>query len=60
MFDTFSVADLALDLNPGSQYYEDSVAEVMAPFRSRAAEKWQKENCKLAALVHGNFRHVEI
>ena len=29
---TFCVADLALELNPGSQYYEDSDAEVMVPW----------------------------
>ena len=58
--DRFHWADLALELNPGSQYYEDSDAEVMVPFGSMAAEKWWRENWKLAAMVHGNFRHGEI
>ena len=35
---TFCLPDLALELNPGSQYYEDSDAEVMVPFGSVAAE----------------------
>ena len=44
MFDLFSVADLALELKPGSQYYEDSDAEVMVRFGCMAAEKWQSQN----------------
>ena len=60
IFDRFCLSDLALELNPGSQYYEDSDTEVMVPCGSVAAEEWWSQNWKLAAMVHGNFRHVEI
>ena len=39
VFAMFRVADLNLELNSGSQYYEDSDAEVMVPFGSVGAEK---------------------
>ena len=32
----------------------------MVPFGSVAAEKWQRENWKLAGMVHGNFGNVKI
>ena len=60
VFDRFHPADLALELNPGSQYYEDSDAEVMVQFGSVGAEKWQSQNWKLAAMVHSNFGNVTI
>ena len=43
VFAMFCLSDLALELNPGSQYYEDSDAEVMVRFGSMGAEKWQRE-----------------
>ena len=55
----FRPADLALELNPGSQYYEDSDALVMVRFGSVGAEKWQSQNWKLASLVHGDFGNVK-
>ena len=54
-FDIFHLSDLAIELNPGSQYYEDSDAEVMVPISPVVARKWQRENWKLAAMVRGNF-----
>ena len=47
-------------LESASYDYEDSDAQVMVPFGSVAAEKWQRENWKLAAMVHGNSRHAGI
>ena len=55
IFAILCLTDLALELNPGSYYYEVSDAEVMVPFGSVAAEKWWSQDRKLAAMVGGNF-----